>query len=712
MAKNYNTIKNMRDTLLNLLEDTEANKLPSLPHILIKLLSACRDENVCFEKISDIISKDASLSAKVIAVANSPVYGHARHLTSLKHILMFLGLDTIKSIAITASVKQFFSRYSNNKSQFLRQFWKHALCCAITARSLAQLTSYKYVEEAYLAGLLHDIGKLVMEHHDKSDYCELIQAEYPASRLLDIEKQKFNITHDELGGTLLSKWGINDVISDSVRYHHADIDKIQDAHHLVKIINLANIIVSEPSSPDTVNQFESGLKLFDLSEALLNNIRSKTLDEVKTIASSLEIDIGNNNNEKLDENKQIQLAQEVRDIGLIHGGSIPMDDTANASVYTSIQQSLMILFGINSCLVFEYRENSEMLTTNESLKSDNYTITNNLEIPLQSSCLVSQALKHNKIIDSFSLEEKSVTILDQQLIRSLKCEGIICLPITKGEHLISVIVAGLSKNKYSEICKHSNLLNIFKADVAEKITAELHKSKIEKEISANSNIYFKNKAREIIHETNNPLSIIRNYLHILGSRLNEDDPAQDDIHIIKDEIDRVGNIILRCAEDFDDQAEEGNHPLSINNIIIDLISIFKSSLFATHNITPSLQLDENIGMVHANKDAIKQIITNIIKNAVEAIKDDGKITITTSNINVNGKVYVELEIQDTGPGIDASVLKNLYTPIQTKKGKGHSGLGLSIIKNLIDGMRGTIGCRTSNKGTVFNIQIPKYENNN
>ncbi|MDH5570514.1 MAG: HDOD domain-containing protein [Gammaproteobacteria bacterium] len=701
----------MRDTLIISLEDTEANKLPSLPHILIKLLSACRDDNICFEKISDIISKDASLSAKVIAVANSPVYGHARHLTSLKHILMFLGLDTIKSIAITASVKQFFSRYSNNKSQFLRQFWKHALSCAITARSLAQLTNYKYVEEAYIAGLLHDIGKLVLEHHDKSDYCELIQAEYPVGQLLDIEKQKFNITHDELGGRLLSKWGINEVISDSVRYHHAEIDDIQDAHHLVKIINLANIIVSEPSISGTTSHFESGLKLFDLSEALLNNIRKKSLEEVELIAKSLEIDIGINNTPDGDEQKQIQLAQEVRDISLIHGSHIPLGDTANASVYTSIQQSLMILFGIQDSIVFEYNETDELLARNETHRDEKHRLTHHLEIPLRSNCMVSRALISNDIVNSLSIDEESISILDQQIIRSLNNDGILCIPIVKGNHLISVIVAGINKNKNKEIRQHKNLLNIFKTDIAEKITAELNKSKIEKEISANSNIYFKNKAREIIHETNNPLSIIRNYLHILGNRLNNEDPAQDDIKIIKEEIDRVGNIVLRCAEDLDDQVEDGKHPLSINNIIIDLISIFKSSLFATHNITPSLNLDENIGLIYADKDTLKQIITNVIKNAVEAIKDDGEITITTGNINVNGKIYVELEIQDTGPGIDDSVLNCLYTPIKTKKGKGHSGLGLSIIKNLIDGMSGTISCRTSNKGTIFNIQIPKYENN-
>jgi len=106
---NHSYINDMRDKAVKLLEDIEANKLPSLPHVLV------------------IIGQDASLTTKVIKAANSPVYGRARHLNSLKHTLMFLGFDTIKSIAITASIKQFFSEYSNQKTQFLKNFWHHSL---------------------------------------------------------------------------------------------------------------------------------------------------------------------------------------------------------------------------------------------------------------------------------------------------------------------------------------------------------------------------------------------------------------------------------------------------------------------------------------------------------------------------------------------------------------------------------------------------------
>ena len=692
------------------LEDPEVNKLPSLPHILIKLLKACRDDEVCFDTISEIISKDAALSTKVISVANSPVYGHARHLSSLKHIIMFLGLDTIKSVAITASVKQFFSRYSSEKSQFLKQFWKHSLYSATLASELAKLTNYKYTEEAYFAGLLHDIGKLVLENKADFEYSKLPHGVGLAKDLLQLEQEKFSITHDHLGSILLEKWGINETISDAVRYHHADTDDIQDAHHLVKIINLANILATDLTEEQNIIKFTCALQLFDLSETIIQRLIENAKIKVNEVAVSMDIDIGSSHSEK-DEEKQVQLAKEVRDIALIRGSQLLQQPEDDHSTYTSIQKSLMILFGIQTSLFFTYDKTTEQLSSNDLLSSGDDALIKDLKIKLQSDSVISQALLNKKITSSFKLkQDQKLTVVDQQIVRSLKTEGIACFPIGKNSSKMTVIVIGLDENKYQELICNTNLLNIFSSDAAAILNKSDQQSELSDKAVLETRLLFKNKAQEIIHETNNPLSIIRNYLHILGNRLNDEDPAQNDIAIIKDEIDRVGNIMLRCAEDLENEKSASSiKALDINSVINDVFKIFQSSMFITHNIKPCLQLNDDIDKVLAERDTMKQIITNIVKNAVEAIDSEGEISVTSRNTNVNGKSFVEIEIKDNGPGIPDDVLDNLYLPVKTTKQKGHAGLGLSIVKNLINGTKGHISCRTSSKGTVFNIQIPKYK---
>ena len=118
--------------------------------------------------------------------------------------------------------------------------------------------------------------------------------------------------------------------------------------------------------------------------------------------------------------------------------------------------------------------------------------------------------------------------------------------------------------------------------------------------------------------------------------------------------------------------------------------IMESSLFATHKVKAHLNLAQNIELISANKNSLKQIFTNLIKNAVEAMDSNKELSIATRNINVNG------------------ILKNIYKPVTSTKGKHHSGLGLSIVKNLLDDLKSTITCKTGESGTTFSIHFPLH----
>jgi signal transduction histidine kinase len=120
-------------------------------------------------------------------------------------------------------------------------------------------------------------------------------------------------------------------------------------------------------------------------------------------------------------------------------------------------------------------------------------------------------------------------------------------------------------------------------------------------------------------------------------------------------------------------------------------------------------LDSSMVAIETNPSAIKQILTNLIKNASEALPSAGRITVETQAlVNLNGRNYVEIVISDNGPGIPPEVQEKLFTPVETTKGDSHSGLGLSIVKNLIDELDGSISCRSGAKnGTRFEILIPR-----
>lgn len=692
----------MGECMVNLLEEIELNKLSSLPHVLIKLLNACHEDNVCFDTLTDIISKDASLSARLISVANSPAYGKAGHLTSHKQILLYLGLETIKSIAITASVQQFFSNYSKEKSHFLKKFWKHTLYTGIVAKSLAKLTSYENAEEAYLAGLMHDIGQLIFVNYSQKEYSSMVRSHTSNDSLLASELEKYNITHDELGAKLLQLWGVPDVMSDAIKYHHASAEDILEAHQLVKIINLSNKLTTSDRLSSAL-EIDYEHRLFDLSDSVLMDVLSKATAEVEKVALSLGIDIGESEDVKRsDEEKQIQLAKAVRNISLTKGVMQPIPEKGIAIDYSAIQKSIMILFGHkNSCLFLLDAKNNKF-KLNAGTSGSNQYLLDGIEISRESLSIVAESAKLNKIEASF--EKECLPVVDKQLASALIADGIVCVPINDADKSLGVIVIGVKYGQYKALMEKSSLLKIFASELSVNVVA-VQKRQISKlEFIESSQQLNHAKAREIIHEVNNPLSIIRNYLHILGSQFEGNDKVKRDLGVIAEEIDRVGSVILKCDEKLD--SSDLTEKVNVNEVIVAINDIMKSSLYMSHDVQSNINLDKNVELISVNKNSLKQILTNLIKNAVEAMESDKKISIESRNVNIDGKTFVEIEIVDTGPGIPGDVLKKLYVPLESTKGNSHSGLGLSIVKNLVDEMGGTITCKSGVSGTVFSIHFP------
>lgn len=698
----------MRNKAVKLLEEIEANKLPSLPHVLVKLLQACRDENINFDSLSEIISQDASLTTKVIKAANSPVYGRARHLNSLKHTLKFLGFETIKSIAITASIKQFFSEYNNQKTHFLKDFWHHSLTCATISRSLAELMSYPYPEEAYISGLLHDIGKMMIEPGMGQEYKSFDHGIYPADKVLKHEKEALGISHPELAAVMLEKWNMPDVICDAVRYHHASTEDIQQAHILAKISHFSSLLASNKQSEDQKIIIDNGLRLFDLSESIIKRIVNEAETETRSVAASMDIDIGSmqtDEKQNKDDLKQMQLAQEVRDTALVQN-SQNIINTDSSDLYKTIQQSVNLLFSINNSLFFNVDDTQQFLSIAKNQHLTDTCLFDDLKIDTNGNSVISQCLNKKQITDSFSVSNTdSLSIIDEQISHGLKTDGFICLPITSASQLHGVLLLGCNNNKATNLLKNTSLLKLFADNLSEKIQQHLSYNEKTSELSDKNCEIYMERAKKVIHETNNPLTVIRNYLQLLSKRLNEDDPAQSELSTIKQEIDRISNIIIRC-KDAPDTESTNFSEIDINTLLTELIAIYKASLFATHNITSILKLDDKLKPVRLDKNSIKQIITNLLKNSIEAIKSDGEIIITTGTININGINYIELKLEDDGPGIPTEIMNDLYNPITSTKGQEHSGLGLSITKNLVERTGGSISCKTNNQGTVFSVQFP------
>ena len=708
-----------------LFENIATDKLPSLPHVLLSLLDASFAETASFDQLSDLIKKDAALSGKIVSAASSAYYSGQGGELTFERVLVLLGIDTLKTIAITASVQQFFSRFESSRTRHLKRFWRDSLTCALIAKSIAKLTGYCCIDEAYLAGLLHNIGELLFVRNFSEEFKLVCELAADRSDMLQMEEERFGGNRYQAGGWLISGWNLEPLIADAVLYQNEAVAQLQEAHQLVKIIYLANLCCDSSGSVLSDSTIAAAEQLFDLNHELISALVKKASADVDEVASSMgiiidredqpESDQATTDSLSVDEGKQVELADRVRNIALIDGIRQQLSrSVSEKEIIKTIQKGLNILFGVRRSFFFVLNQDDRKLV-GRSVDADADSRIEEFIVDLdRDKCtLLSRCFCENRPLSSFFGQNVPQSVLDRQLVKMTGCEGIYCLPLRVDNHEVGVLVAGCAQPQQGQQLQLERLLAMFAAEASWHLHQHLQQQQQEREREQDERNFYQTRAREIAHEANNPLSIIKNYVHILSGKLDADHKSQEELTIISEELDRVGGILLRLPGIAGPQlSEAGEQLVDVNWLISELLKVFSSSLFATHNIELDYLPDDTMHPIECDRNALKQIMTNLVKNAAEALPNKGQISISTQGmVNHNGKNFIAIMVVDNGPGIDPQIQSKLFTPVDTTKGGGHAGLGLAIVKNLVEEMDGFISCRSNPVvGTQFEILLPRRLN--
>lgn len=694
----------------------------TLPHILLKLFEVCNKKPIEIEVISQIINKDASLSMRLMSMVNPVYYGLPDRVTTIDQALLLLGPDISKNIATSAIVQQSFNEMGSSYISALKILWRHSLMCAVLAKMIAGKVSYPSPDEAYLAGLFHDIGKLVFLVNCQEEYTEALQSTWNSPDVLIDSEKRFGISHCETGAQLINSWLPQSFIADAVLYHHEPQHRIVDALPLVKIVYAANILSSGIDGGSSDN-LDIAKEVLDLERSVLETIVSLSYKEVKQAAESLDITIEDPDNfdestcEK-DAAKQKEFVRAAINISQLQGALQNLFECHDAdSMLKVARQGLQILFDLKSVLFFLYNHEKDALQGNVGNEEGYNLLIKEIVIPVQGkSCLLTKTLAEKTSMDSFGhIKEINLTIIDSQIIRLSGKEGMFCIPMLSQEKCVGVMVIGIDEAQSHILFKDLSFINMFANQVAVVIDAENErKSLIQSEhLTAPSAV-----ADKVAHEVSNSLSIMKNYLKILGLKLAKDSPAQEEITIINEEIDRT-NLIIGELSNFLEPKARQTELVDINTLISDLIKITHESLLVQSGVTAKFSLESSIPPIMTDKNGLKQVVINLIKNAVEAMPDGGDIEINTrliaksQNNGFNKKAdkkeqeFVEIIISDSGSGIPEEIKSNLFEPFVSSKGSGHSGLGLSIAHSIIKELKGTISCESDEAtGTTFKILLP------
>ncbi len=687
-------------------------ELPSVPHILLKLVDTCHDVDASFEELAQEIRQDSGLCAKIISVSNTPVYAQWNGIKDFNRLVVILGLEPIKSISITAIVQQFFSQFDQKLGQCMGLLWNESLTCAHTAKALAVITGYPSPDEAYLTGLLHNIGKLAILKLKPDDYSShLLEGHHQSQDSIRFERDLVGATSIEIGAHMMSQSVTDSFVSDALYFQAIDAEQIVDSGHLIKLINLSARLTCDGFNSDEVA--ESANQLFGLNQDVLDDIASPVRESVEKTAIAYGIKLSKTSPVNIDNQEiRLELAKRVKGFALLHGASKETENGKNGVIpWEDISRNLKILFGFDSMVVFQPIANGELLRTAATFNAG--PINEPLTIPLRSnqSTICKAARDRHPLFEGTETEKTQLSVLDHQLRRLLAAEALVAIPVASHDTLFGVIAAGVKTQQLGQLRQSSDFIQQYTHEAAIRIQQRSEMDASHQLELEESHLQHTAETRELIHEANNPLGVMKNYLYVLSAKLEDNDEVSQQLDTLKSEIDRVGTIISRMRDvgKNSSSSTEESSSVNINQVIRRLMSVYSSSIFITHNITEGLDLDDSLDPIELKKSGLKQILTNLIKNAVEAMPSGGIFKITTKNdININGNNYIEVQIVDSGTGIQKHILDNIFSPVQSTKGSGHSGLGLSIVKNLITEMDGTISVQNNkDRGATFILHFPK-----
>lgn len=220
-------------------EVSERCKLPPLPAIVSSGLRLVRDPNVNMAKLSRLLSDDPALVARIFTVSRSAFYGRYTPPKTLVQAVQVLGLRTVQRILV-ASTAQSLCR---DRSPVATTLWEHSLAVALTAELLARQSGFRELETAFLAGLLHDVGQMVLLHGDGPGFKALarnIQEE--KAPVLVREKETYGSDHALIGVVLMDCWEFDSEVGNALMYHHDDVVVAQEPNSLASMLRVADYL--------------------------------------------------------------------------------------------------------------------------------------------------------------------------------------------------------------------------------------------------------------------------------------------------------------------------------------------------------------------------------------------------------------------------------------------------------------------------------------
>lgn len=720
--------------------------LPVLPSIAVQALTISLRDDVALDQLSRVMEADSVLTARMLRLVNNVQASLPSKVSTVKQAVALAGLNQVRCALLGVLVRECLPDVPKEMAQASKLLWTHSLMTAVTAQLVAQKSFPELRDTAFVGGLLHDIGKVVIQDVFPEAIAR-IDALQEQKNLgsLEAEQKILDTNHCLVGKMLAEQWSLSAALLDCIWLHHhvPGVPGMTTAHReLVWIVSLANImtrgmLLEPPGETGNGHIQEALLAALKLEMPDLELIRRKATREFEKKAGFFDLesdphaifhDILQKANRKLSHmgmdldaqraslaraNKLLELTRKLC-LGL--GGVRSKED-----LFLKIPQAFhgfpSAPVGIFYVIEREIRELEGVVWTEGGRHRRLLCFTDRTGEPVWE-------------YDDQTLPQDLRRILSGSRQRAQLGEAV-CVTTFAPFHVFSF---GEEGEYFAEFC--ISVHQEYRAENNEQLHAFLHLAHLLRSTIENvrllerlhrnqedfSQALWKNQqvnqqlvqaerlaavgqlAAGAAHEINNPLAIISARAQLLELK-EQDEKRKKELSVISQQIDRISKILSNLM-DFARPVPPKLKDVDIH-AVLDRVLEFVGSSFVTHGIGLEKKYDPAMVRIKADPSQLEQVFLNLVINARHAMEKTGGVLTVSTNLAEDGTTAI-IKVADQGSGISRENMKRIFDPFFTTKeeGKG-TGLGLSTSLGIINSHFGKIDIdSTLGKGTVFTVELP------
>ena len=267
------------------------SRMPSFSTTITKVLEICNNPSTSPNDLNRVISLDPVLTGKVLNLINSSYYALPNQITSLTRAIIMIGINTVKNLALSTAVLDSIGHDEGSFQAFsMDDFWTHSICVGVTAKLLAGIKNIPVTEreEYFVAGLLHDLGKIPMNNCFNNEYALSLElSEKKEVSLIKAEVEVFDMDHSIVGGMIADKWQLNTSMNNAMCHHHEPEKASDEYRQLVGIVAISNTYANIFRIGSSGDAFPEDQEVFDLmgqieiEKEMLSDLKQTIIEEIE-----------------------------------------------------------------------------------------------------------------------------------------------------------------------------------------------------------------------------------------------------------------------------------------------------------------------------------------------------------------------------------------------------------------------------------------------